>query len=62
MRVLETYRFGPHTVAVLEAVDDETSSYSIVVDGRPVDGDPLPEPPTFEEVVRIYARSQDGQS
>lgn len=55
-RVLETHRFGPHTVVVLETLEDEGPSYSVLVDDEPVVDVPLPVPPRFEDVVRLYAR------
>lgn len=57
-KVLETRRFGPHRVDVLEQVDDEATSYIVVVDGAVVTDPPLEVPPTPEDVVRLYARSQ----
>jgi hypothetical protein len=54
--VLETHRFGPHTVVVLETLEDEGPSYSVLVDDEPVVDVPLAMPPDFEDVVRLYAR------
>jgi hypothetical protein len=59
-RILETHEFGPHRVAVLERADDEGTAYVVLVD-QVIVTDPLPAPPRFEEVVRIYAASQ-GQA
>ena len=56
-RVLETHTFGVHTVAVLEEVEDEGLSYSVLVDGHPVT-EPIGAPPSFEDVVRSYARAR----
>lgn len=55
-RILETHQFGEHRVVVLEHVEDEGISYSVLVDSVPVT-DLLPEPPSFEDVVRVYARA-----
>ena len=60
-RILETRRFGPHRVDVLERADDEGTSYVVLVDDAIVTDPPLEVPPTPEDVVRIYARSQ-GQA
>ncbi len=60
-RILETHRFGPHRVDILEHAGDEGTTYVVVVDGAVVTDTPLPVPPRFEDVVRIYARSQ-GQA
>ena len=57
-RILETHEFGPHRVAVLERADDEGASYVVLVDDVIVTDPPLPAPPRFEDVVRIYATSQ----
>ena len=56
-RVMQTHAFGPHTVAVVEDVEDDGVSYAVLVDGRPVT-DPAASPPSFEELVRCYAQSQ----
>jgi hypothetical protein len=60
VRVLESYRLGPHRVVVVEQLDDEELTYSVLVDGRSITDVPLPVPPSFEDVVRLYARSQDS--
>jgi hypothetical protein len=60
-RILETHRFGPHRVDVLEHADDEGTSYVVAVDGAVITDPPLEVPPRPEDVVRIYARSQ-GQA
>ena len=60
-RILETHRFGPHRVDVLERADDEGTSYVVAVDGAVITDPPLEVPPRLEDVVRIYARSQ-GQA
>ncbi len=57
-RMVETHQFGPHRVVVLEHAGDEETMYSILVDDVLVTETPLPSPPRFEDVVRIYARSQ----
>lgn len=57
-RILETHQFGPHRADVLELADDESSAYVVLVDGAVVTDVPLPAPPSFEELVRIYARSR----
>lgn len=60
-KILESYRFGPHRVDVLEHADDEGTSYVVLVDDAVVTDPPLAVPPKLEDVVRIYARSQ-GQA
>jgi hypothetical protein len=60
-RILETRRFGPHQVDVLERADDEGTAYVVLVDGAIVTDPPLEGPPRPEDVVRIYAQSQ-GQA
>lgn len=57
-RVLESHRFGPHRVDVLEHADDEGTSYVVLVDGAIVTDPPLGVPPRLEDVVRIYAQYQ----
>jgi len=57
-RILQTHDFGPHRVDVLERVDDEGTSYFVLVDDVIVTDPPLSVHPRFEDVVRIYARSQ----
>ncbi len=56
-RILQTHEFGPHRVDVLERADDEGVSYVVVVDGVVATDPPLPCPPRFEDVVRLYAAS-----
>jgi hypothetical protein len=58
-KILATHSFGPHQVHVLECADDEGITYSIVVDGVVITDQPLQRPPGFEDVVRLYARSQE---
>lgn len=55
-RVIETHEFGPHRVVVVEHVGDDERSYSILVDDLAVTDPPMPEAPSFEDVVRIYTR------
>ncbi|HET6877557.1 MAG TPA: hypothetical protein VFH38_08520 [Jatrophihabitans sp.] len=55
-RLLETYRFGRHTVAVVEHLEDEGPCYSVLVDDVPA-GAPVDSPLTLDDVVRIYARA-----
>jgi hypothetical protein len=57
-RILETHTFGIHTVDVVEHVDDEGTSYSVIVDGIDMTEPPLQTSPTFEDVVRLYSRRQ----
>ena len=59
-RLLETHRFGPHSVVVVEQLDDEGPAYSVLIDDEPVVDVPLPEPPCFEDVVRMYARWREN--
>lgn len=54
-RIVTTHEFGPHRVNVVESVDDEGTVYWITIDDILVTGPPLPAPPRFEEIVRIYA-------
>lgn len=60
-RLLQTHHFGPHRVDVVEHVDDEGTSYVVVVDGAVATDPPLEVAPRMEDVVRIYARTQ-GQA
>lgn len=53
-RIVETHDFGPHRVSVVELEDDDGVTYIVLVDGARVT-DPLPEPPDFEGVVRVYS-------
>ena len=56
-RILETHHFGPHRVDVVEFPDDEAAGLVVIaVDGVVVTDPPLDQPPTQDEVVRIYAR------
>jgi hypothetical protein len=56
-RILQTYRFGPHRVAVVEIADDDgTENVEVVVDGAVVTESPLSAVPSVDEVVHIYAR------
>ncbi|MCU0266018.1 MAG: hypothetical protein MUC45_07865 [Actinomycetia bacterium] len=60
-RVLESHLFGPHRVDVVENLVDEGGSYVVVViDGAQVTDPPLTSPPTFDELVHLYARWQAG--
>jgi hypothetical protein len=54
-RVLQTHEFGPHRVDILERADDEGTSYVVLVDDIVATDPPLPCPPSFEDVVRLYA-------
>jgi hypothetical protein len=46
-------------VDVVECPDDEGGGYVLVlVDDAVITEPPLPEPPTYDEVVRLYARWQ----
>lgn len=58
-RLLQTHRFGPHRIDVIEHVDDDGIRYLVLVDGVVVTDPPLEAPPRMEDVMRIYARSQD---
>jgi hypothetical protein len=57
-RILQTHRFGPHRVDVLEQAGDEGTAYVVLVDGAIITDPPLEAPPRLEDVVRIYAESQ----
>jgi hypothetical protein len=55
-RILQTHRFGPHRVDVVEHLDDDgTENVEVVVDGVVVTDPPLSGVPDFEGIVRIYA-------
>lgn len=58
MRIIERHRFGPHEVVVVENVEDEGMTYSVLVDGLRAEDEPLCEPPSFAHIVRLYDRSQ----
>lgn len=58
-KILESHQFGPHRVDVLERADDEGNAYVVVVDGAVVTDPPLETPPSLEDVVRVYAESQE---
>lgn len=60
-RILETHRFGPHRVDVIDQADDESQRYLVIVDGVVITDPPLETAPTPEDIVRLYARSQ-GQA
>ena len=55
-RMVETYRFGRQTVTVVEHLEDEGLSYSVLVDDAPA-GAPVDSPLTLDDIVRIYARA-----
>jgi len=55
-RVLETHQFGTHHVAVVEQLEDDGISYSVLVDDQPVTDESLNTPPSFEDVVRLYSQ------
>ena len=62
-RILQTHRFGTHRAGLLECVDDDgATTYSVLVDGVVVTDPPLDSVPGFEDIVRIYARSQEAGS
>jgi hypothetical protein len=59
-RILQRYRFGPHRVDLAEDADDDgTAVHRVLVDAMMVTDPPLDTVPRFEDMVRIYARSQD---
>lgn len=58
-RILETHHFGPHRVDICEHAGDEDTMYVVLVDDIVITDPPLQVPPRFEDVVRIYASSQD---
>lgn len=56
-RIVQSYRFGPHRVDVVEHPDDDGGGFAlVVVDGTLITEAPLGETPTLEDVVRVYAR------
>jgi hypothetical protein len=60
-RILQTHRFGPHRVDLLERADGATA-YCVLVDDVVVTDPPLESIPALEDIVRIYARSQQVAS
>lgn len=59
-RILQTYRFGPHRVQLVQqAEDDGTEIYRVLVDDMVITDPPLDSVPRFADLVRIYARSRD---
>jgi len=62
-RVVQTRRFGPHHVDVLEIQDDEgPAGYLVVIDRVAVTDAPIPHRPTEEDVVRLYAAWREGRA
>lgn len=62
-RILQTHRFGPHRVDLLERADDDgATAYWVLVDNVVVTDPPLESIPAPEDIVRIYARSQQAAS
>ncbi len=60
-RILQTHRFGPHRIDLVERADDDgATAYCVLVDGAVVTDPPLETIPGLEEIVRIYARSQQA--
>jgi hypothetical protein len=57
-RILQTHRFGPHRVDVVEHAGEEGTTYVVLVDGAIITDPPLEAPPRLEDVVRIYTESQ----
>ncbi|MGE5135805.1 MAG: hypothetical protein ACM32E_23205 [Gemmatimonadota bacterium] len=58
--ILQTLRFGAHRVDVLQRADDDgVTTYRVLVDGMVVTDPPLDSIPGDEDIVRIYARSQE---
>lgn len=56
-RIVQSYRFGPHRVDVVEHPDDDGGGFVLVVtDGTVITEAALAETPTLEDVVRVYAR------
>ena len=56
-RIVQSYRFGPHRVEVVEYPDDDGGGFVLVVtDGTVITEAPLAETPTLEDVVRVYAQ------
>ena len=62
-RILQTHRFGPHRVDLLERADDDgATAYCVLVDDVVVTDPPLESIPAPEDIGRIYARSQQAAS
>jgi len=60
-RIIQTRRFGAHRVGLLESIEDDgAATYSVLVDDVVVTDPPLDRMPGFEDLVRIYARSQEA--
>jgi hypothetical protein len=58
-RIIQTYRFGPHRVDVVEAADDDgVAGYLVLVDDVVVTDPPLATMPDLELIVHVYADSQ----
>ena len=62
-RILQTHRFGPHRVDLLERPDDDgATAYCMLVDDVVVTDPRLESIPAPEDIGRIYARSQQAAS
>jgi hypothetical protein len=58
--ILRTLRFGTHRVDVLRRADDDgATTYRVLVDGVMITDPPLDSLPGDEDIVRIYAWSQE---
>ena len=58
--VIESSRLGPHRIDVVQTIDDDgEEAYLVVVDGVVLPDPLLRSRPRWEQVVRIYAQSQD---
>jgi len=58
-RILESHRFGPHRVDVIDFPDDEPSGLVVVaVNGVIVTDPPLDALPAIDELMRIHATWQ----
>jgi hypothetical protein len=62
-KILQTHWFGPHRVDLLERADDDgATAYCVLIDHVVVTDPPLESIPALEDIVRIYARSQQAAS
>lgn len=61
-RVLETHQFGSHRVVVIEHLEDDGIAYSVLIDNRSVTDEPMSTPPSFADVVRLYANALQAQA
>ena len=62
-RVLQSHQFGPHRLDVVDYPDDEGGGLVLVlIDDIVVTDPPLPQEPTVDEIMHIYATWQAGST